>query len=152
MRKDIDEIKKETFDNHSKLHNKSGLGRDFLGWVNLPSSISKEDINNIKAAAEKISAIAEYVVVVGIGGSYLGARAIIDALSDSFGHLKTERKHPIILYAGQNISEDYTHDLLDLLKDKSFAIVVISKSGTTTEPAIAFRLLKNLMEKKYKQD
>ena len=92
---------------------------------------------------------ADYVVVVGIGGSYLGARAVIDSLSNSFDYLQKDRKNPVMLYAGQNIGEDYTYELLQLLKDKSFAVVVISKSGTTTEPAIAFRLLKELLESKY---
>ena len=152
LKKDVEEIKKEIFEQQKKLHNKSGLGRDFLGWVSLPSTTTKDDINKIKATAERISSIADYVVVTGIGGSYLGARAVIEALSDSFDFLKTERKHPVMLYAGQNLSEDYMYDLLNLLKDKSFAIVVISKSGTTTEPAIAFRFLKALLEKNYSHD
>ena len=131
------------------LHDKTGKGSDFLGWLDLPSSITSDDINEINAAAEKIRSLADYVVVTGIGGSYLGAKAVIDALSNGFDFLQTERKNPVILYAGHNIGEDYSYELLDLLKDKSFAVVVISKSGTTTEPAIAFRLLKQLMEEKY---
>ncbi len=96
--------------------------------------------------------VADYVVVVGIGGSYLGARAVIDGLSHSFDYLLSNRKNPVMLFAGQNIGEDYTAELLELLEDKSFGVVVISKSGTTTEPAIAFRLLKELCEKKFGKD
>jgi len=147
--KDIELIKGEVFANQRKLHDKSGAGNDFLGWVNLPSSISKEELNRINATADRISMTTDYVIVIGIGGSYLGTKAVIDALSDSFDLLKTNRKHPIVLYAGQNIGEDYLYELLDFLKDKSFAVLVVSKSGTTTEPAIAFRLLKEALEKKY---
>lgn len=131
-------------------HEKTGKGNDFLGWVNLPSSITDATLTEIEATAAKLKSIADYVVVVGIGGSYLGARAVIDACNNSFdAYINTGRKNPFVLYAGQNIGEDYTAELLDLLKDKSFAIVVISKSGTTTEPALAFRLLKNLCESKF---
>jgi glucose-6-phosphate isomerase len=145
----VQNLAKEVLTQQQKLHDKSGAGNDFLGWVNLPSSITAAELNDIKQTAANLSAKADFVVVVGIGGSYLGARAVIDALSDSFDYLRTDRKNPVVLYAGQNIGEDYTYELLDLLKDKSFAVVVISKSGTTTEPAIAFRLLKELLEKKY---
>ena len=145
----VDGLKSEVFSQQQKLHDKSGAGNDFLGWVNLPSSITEDEIKKIKTVAGNIKANADFVVVVGIGGSYLGTRAVIDALSDSFDLLRTDRKNPVILYAGQNIGEDYTCELIDLLKDKSFAVLVVSKSGTTTEPAIAFRLLKELLEKKY---
>ncbi len=137
---------------NEQLHNSSGKGADFLGWLDLPSSISQEHLSDIKDTANKIRSLADYVVVIGIGGSYLGAKAVIDSLSGSFDHLHTNRKDPVVLYAGQNIGEDYSYELLELLKDKSFALVVISKSGTTTEPAIAFRLLKQLMEEKYSAD
>ncbi len=145
----VQKLGKDILAQQQKLHNKSGAGNEFLGWLNLPSSISSSELNTIKETASAIKSKADFVVVVGIGGSYLGARAVIDALSDSFDNLRTQRKNPVVLYAGQNIGEDYTYELLDLLKDKSFAVVVISKSGTTTEPAIAFRLLKELLEKKY---
>ena len=145
----VQNLAKEVLAQQQKLHDKSGAGNDFLGWVNLPSSITAAELNDIKQTAANLSSKADFVVVVGIGGSYLGARAVIDALSDSFDYLRTDRKNPVVLYAGQNIGEDYTYELLDLLKNKSFAVVVISKSGTTTEPAIAFRLLKELLEKKY---
>ncbi len=137
---------------NEQLHNSSGKGSDFLGWLNLPSSISQEHLSDIKDTANKIRSLADYVVVIGIGGSYLGAKAVIDSLSGSFDYLHTNRQNPVVLYAGQNIGEDYSYELLELLKDKSFALVVISKSGTTTEPAIAFRLLKQLMEEKYTAD
>ncbi|MCL2074375.1 MAG: glucose-6-phosphate isomerase [Marinilabiliaceae bacterium] len=149
---DINELKTKVFAFQNILQSKTGAGNDFLGWLDLPSSTSKDDLSRINKTAQQLSSIADYVVIVGIGGSYLGARAVIDALSDTFCNLKTVRKNPIILYAGQNISEDYTFELLDFLKDKSFAVVVISKSGTTTEPAIAFRLLKELLEKNYSRD
>lgn len=148
--KEAIEAMKETVEaSHRKLHERSGRGNDFLGWLNLPSSISSAQFDAMEQAATRLRAKADVVVVVGIGGSYLGARAVIDGLSSSFDNLLTARKNPVVLYAGQNIGEDYTYELLEYLKDKSFAIVVISKSGTTTEPAIAFRLLKELIESKY---
>ncbi|MFT3740837.1 MAG: glucose-6-phosphate isomerase [Breznakibacter sp.] len=134
------------------LYEKTGKGNDFLGWVELPAQITDAHLADIQQTAAKLRAKADYVVVVGIGGSYLGARAVIDALNNSFDWLQRERKNPVVLYAGQNIGEDYTHELLEFLKDKSVAVVVISKSGTTTEPAIAFRLLKELVESKYPKD
>lgn len=134
------------------LTNKTGKGNDFLGWIDLPEEISPDQLMSIEKTAARLRGKADYVVVTGIGGSYLGARAVIDALNDSFDQLKGGRKNPFILYAGQNIGEDYTYELLDLLKDKSFGIIVISKSGTTTEPAIAFRALKELLETKYDKD
>lgn len=140
---------KNVLSQQQKLHDKSGAGNDFLGWLNLPSSITAETLQEIKLTAARLSKLSEIVVVTGIGGSYLGARAVIDALSDSFDYLRTERDEPIVVYAGQNIDEDYTYELLELLKHRDFSVVVISKSGTTTEPALAFRLLKGLLEKKY---
>jgi len=142
----------KVMESNKTLHEKTGKGSDFLGWIDLPSSITDEHLTDITATAQKIRSLADYVVVIGIGGSYLGAKAVIDAFSNSFDFLQTERKDPVVIYAGQNIGEDYSHELIDLLKDKSFAVVVISKSGTTTEPAIAFRLLKQLMEEKYSAD
>ncbi len=134
------------------LHNKTGKGNEFLGWLNLPSTIPGKEIDNIKLISEEIKSKVDFVVVIGIGGSYLGSRAVIEALSNNFHQYKTNGKFPQILYAGQNISEDYMYELLSFLKDKSFAIVVISKSGTTTEPAIAFRLLKKELEKSLSTD
>jgi len=123
----------------------NGAGNDFLGWVNLPSEITPEHLADVQATADKLRAATDYVVCIGIGGSYLGAKAVIEALCDSFAAYK-QGNGPKVLFAGQNIGEDYTAELLDLLKGKRFGIVVISKSGTTTEPAIAFRLLKELLE------
>jgi glucose-6-phosphate isomerase len=130
------------------LEKKTGKGNDFLGWINLPSAISEAELLDMEKTAAMISKQVEAVVVIGIGGSYLGTRAVSEALSHAFLHLKKDRKHPIILYAGQNIGEDYLSELLEILDNLKYAIVVISKSGTTTEPAIAFRILKNHLEKK----
>jgi len=140
----------EVIGNHSRaLFNKTGKGSDFLGWTNLPTSISESELADYEATAAKLLAKnIDILVVIGIGGSYLGAKAVVDALSDSFAHLK-ERKNPFILFAGQNISEDYLFEIRDLLKNKEYALAVISKSGTTTEPALAFRLLKQDIEDKY---
>ncbi len=132
---------------NESLHRATGKGNDFLGWLNLPSSISSADLDEIESSARLLRSECEVVVVVGIGGSYLGAKAVIDALSNSFEQLQGSRKgHPLILYAGHNISEDYLFELQELLKTKRFGIISISKSGTTTEPAIAFRLLKAQLE------
>jgi len=131
------------------LHKKNGKGNDFLGWLNLPSSISDAVITDIETTAKSLASKSEVVVVVGIGGSYLGAKCVIDGLSSNFPHLLQEKGRPVVLFAGQNICEDYTADLLALLDKKDYSVVVISKSGTTTEPAIAFRLLKQHIEKKY---
>ncbi len=130
------------------LHDGSRAGNDFLGWVTLPSSVSEELIKDIEDTAAELRSRCDAVVVVGIGGSYLGARAVIDALSSSFDWLQTRRKNPVILYAGNNIGEDYLHELTEYLHDKRFGIINISKSGTTTEPAIAFRILRNLLVEK----
>lgn len=127
------------------LHNGSRPGNDFLGWVSLPSSFPEELIREIEDTSALLRTRCEVVVVVGIGGSYLGARAVIDALSGSFDWLETERNNPVILYAGNNIGEDYLYELTRYLKKKQFGIINISKSGTTTEPAIAFRILRELL-------
>ncbi len=144
---DITPLKSEIESALSKLDNGNGAGNDFIGWHHLPSETTDAFLDEIEAAAAVLRKSCEVVVVVGIGGSYLGARAVIEALSNCFDYLKTKRDAPVILYAGQNIGEDYTADLLNLLKEKQFGIVIISKSGTTTEPAIAFRLLKEQLEK-----
>jgi glucose-6-phosphate isomerase len=130
------------------LEQKTGKGNDFLGWVNLPSSISDANLKDIEKTCGSIRKKIDAVVVIGIGGSYLGTRAVAEALSPVFFHLKHNRKNPVILYAGHNMGEDYLNELMELLNDLRYAIVVISKSGTTTEPAIAFRILKNHLEKK----
>jgi glucose-6-phosphate isomerase len=131
------------------LDAKTGKGNDFLGWINLPGSLREEEISAIQAAAKQLSTDVDIVVVIGIGGSYLGAKAVIEALSNSFAALLPKRSHPLVVFAGQNISEDYLGELLGLLQHRSAACIVISKSGTTTEPAIAFRLIKQHIEEKY---
>ncbi len=131
-----------------KLHKGTGRGNDFLGWVHLPSSISDSDLDEIVETAVKLRKACEVVVVVGIGGSYLGARAVIDANLNIFDAYETKRTSPAVVYAGQNIGEDYIYELMEYLQNKEFGIINISKSGTTTEPAIAFRLLKQLLESK----
>ncbi|HOV35618.1 MAG TPA: glucose-6-phosphate isomerase [Dysgonamonadaceae bacterium] len=130
------------------LHDGSRPGNDFLGWVNLPSSITEDAIKEIEDAAVNLRTRCDVVVIVGIGGSYLGARAVIDSLSNAFDWLQQDRKNPVIMYAGNNISEDYLFELKEYLQNKSFGIINISKSGTTTEPALAFRILKELLEEK----
>ena len=132
------------------LLNKNGKGSDFLGWVNLPSEISKKEIKDINKTAEYLRDKSQIIVIVGIGGSYLGSRSVIDALSGNFQFLSgKKKKNPLIVYAGQNIGEDYLSNLLTVLDKKDYSIIVISKSGTTTEPAIAFRVLRNHLENKY---
>jgi len=133
------------------LINKRGAGADFLGWLDLPVNYDKEEFERIKKAAKKIQSDSELLVVIGIGGSYLGAKACIEALSHSFYALldKTKRPYPHIVFCGNSISEKYLHDLEEALEGKDFSINIISKSGTTTEPAVAFRVLKKALIKKY---
>lgn len=130
------------------LYEKNRPGNDFLGWVNLPSSVTEEEISEIEATSVTLRSRCEVIVVIGIGGSYLGAKAVIDALSNSFDWLQEKRKDPVVVYAGNNIGEDYLYELSKFLEKKSFGIINISKSGTTTEPALAFRILKEQLEKK----
>ena len=140
---------KDEIKTHLKsLVEKTGKGNDFLGWVDLPSQLDQAFLDSIQKSADKLASISEVIVVTGIGGSYLGARAVIDALNHQFASL-LPGNGPLVLYAGQNIGEDYLTELLEVLDKKEYSIVVISKSGTTTEPAIAFRVLKNHLEKKY---
>ncbi|MFI3282787.1 MAG: glucose-6-phosphate isomerase [Rikenellaceae bacterium] len=131
------------------LADKTGAGNDFLGWVNLPDSITTEQLAAIKEQADKLKSKAEVIICIGIGGSYLGARAVLEALSNSFKLLHKTQSEPIVIFAGQNISEDYTYELLEATKEYSLGAVVISKSGTTTEPAIAFRVIKAEIEARY---
>jgi len=136
---------------HEKLHNKTGAGNDFLGWVDLPVNYDKDEFKRIKKAAEKIKSDSDVLIAVGIGGSYLGARAAIEMLSHNFHNMldSSKRTAPQVLYVGNNISSTYMSDLLEAIEGKDVSVNVISKSGTTTEPAIAFRILKDYMEKKY---
>ena len=130
-----------------QLHTATGLGNDFLGWINLPNEISDADFSAIEEAARDLQQRCDYVVSIGIGGSYLGARAVIEALTPSFEAYRREHSAPQVIFAGHNIGEDYLSELVDFLQDKRFGLINISKSGTTTEPAIAFRILKALLEK-----
>lgn len=136
---------------HNILHDKTGPGSEFTGWVNYASQMTHKEINRMKSVAEKIRTTSEVFIVIGIGGSYLGAKAVIDALSHSFHNIlsNNKRKSPQLLYAGQNISGKYLSELLDVIENKEVSLLVISKSGTTTEPALAFRVLKEHLEKKY---
>ncbi|MGP7816279.1 glucose-6-phosphate isomerase [Niallia sp. 01092] len=136
---------------HHSLHEKTGAGNDFLGWIDLPVDYDKEEFSRIVKAAEKIKNDSEVLLVIGIGGSYLGARAAIEMLNHSFYNAlsKEERKTPQIVFIGKDISSTYMSDVIDFLGDKDFSINVISKSGTTTEPAIAFRIFRKLLEQKY---
>ncbi len=140
-----------TMATHTELSERSGAGNDFLGWLNLPTDYDKEEFARIKQAARKIQEKADVLVVIGIGGSYLGAKAVIDALNNYFYNWQSQEKRrtPQIVYAGNNISGSYLKQLVDFLEGKEVCLNVISKSGTTTEPAIAFRVLKNWMEEKY---
>ncbi len=136
--------KQQIAEAQTMLHNGTGKGNDFLGWLNLPKEITTEHLQDIQTTARLLRQECEVIVVIGIGGSYLGAKAVIDALNNSFEWLQSGKTQ--IVYAGQNIGEDYLYELQELLKNKKFGIISISKSGTTTEPALAFRLLKTQLE------
>ena len=144
-------MSKRVLDAKEVLVNRTGAGNDFLGWLDLPINYDKEEFARIKKAAKKIQSNSEILIVIGIGGSYLGARAAIEALRHSFYNVidKDMRKTPQIFFAGNNISSTYLEHLLEVVGDRDFSINVISKSGTTTEPAIAFRLFKRLLIEKY---
>jgi glucose-6-phosphate isomerase len=142
---EIDNLQEDVQQQIKTLHNKTGKGNDFLGWLDLPSKITEEHLNDIEKTASRLKNQIDYLVVIGIGGSYLGTKAVSDALSDEFRYMK-KQDNPLLLFAGHNIGEDYLHELMELLNDTSYGICVISKSGTTTEPAIAFRLLREHLE------
>ncbi|MGL5351882.1 MAG: glucose-6-phosphate isomerase [Clostridium sp.] len=139
---------------HEVLHNKTGAGNDFLGWLDLPVNYDKNEFDRIKKAAEKIKSDSEVLIVIGIGGSYLGARAAIEMLTNNFYNSlgNKHRKTPKVFFVGNNISSTYITDLLEVIEGMEVSVNVISKSGTTTEPAIAFRIFKDYMEKKYGVD
>ncbi len=145
---DIEALKSEADNGLAKLVDGTGLGSDFLGWVKLPTSTPEILLDDINNTAKHLRDNCDAVVCIGIGGSYLGAKAVVEALGNAMG----ETKGPRILFAGQNIGEDYLYELQEYLKGKRFGIIVISKSGTTTEPAIAFRLLKEQLEKQVGRD
>ncbi len=148
---EVENIKKPVMDAKEVLVSRSGAGNDFLGWIDLPVDYDKEEFTRIKKAAEKIQSDSEVLLVIGIGGSYLGARAAIEFLRHSFYNIvdKSVRKTPEIYFCGNSISSTYLKDLMDVIGDRDFSINIISKSGTTTEPAIAFRIFKEMCEKKY---
>ncbi len=148
---EINNFKAQTETARDILVEKKGAGNDFLGWIDLPVNYDREEFARIKEAAEKIRSDSEVLVVVGIGGSYLGARAAIEFLTNSFYNTlsREDRKYPQIFYAGNSISSKYLNDLLKVIGDRDFSINIISKSGTTTEPAIAFRVLKEKLVEKY---
>ena len=148
-KEDIFNFQKEINYHYNSLKNKTGKGSDFLGWVELPEELDNELITRIEKLATEIRSKSQIFVVIGIGGSYLGARAVIEALSNSFSQLERENGNPIVVYAGQNISEDYMTELMEVLDKNDYSLTVISKSGTTTEPVVSFRLLKNHLENKY---
>ncbi len=148
---EVENMKKITMDAKELLVSKTGPGNDFLGWIDLPVDYDKEEFARIKKAAAKIQSDSEILLVIGIGGSYLGARAAIEFLRHGFYNMisKEQRKTPEIYFVGNSISSTYLKNLVDVIGDRDFSINMISKSGTTTEPAIAFRVLKEMMEKKY---
>lgn len=148
---DIYEYKEKVKEIHKELHENSDDDNEFLGWINLPSKYNKKEFKKIKECAKKIQKDSDVLLVIGIGGSYLGARAVIESLTNSFYNMqdKSVRRKPQIIYVGNNLSPSYINDVIDLLIGKDFSINVISKSGTTTEPAIAFRIFRELMESKY---
>lgn len=148
---EVENMKKLVADAKEVLVGRTGAGNDFLGWIDLPVNYDKEEFSRIKKAAEKIQSDSEVLLVIGIGGSYLGARAAIEFLRHSFYNIvdKSVRKTPEIYFCGNSISSTYLKDLMDVIGDRDFSINIISKSGTTTEPAIAFRIFKEMCEKKY---
>ena len=149
--KSIMEYKARIENIHKDLHRRANNEKDFVGWLELPTNYDKEEFKRIKKAAKKIKKESDILVVIGIGGSYLGARAVIEALTGSFdNYLPTKkRKNPQVLYVGNNLSSNYINELIDYIGDKDFSVNVISKSGTTTEPAIAFRIFREILENKY---
>ncbi len=149
--KSVMEYKEQVENIHKELHKRASDEKDFVGWLELPTNYDKEEFKRIKKAAKKIKKESDILVVIGIGGSYLGARAIIESLTSTFNNMLTEkqRKYPQILYVGNNLSPNYINELIEYIGNKDFSVNVISKSGTTTEPAIAFRIFREILENKY---
>ncbi len=150
-KKMIGEYAKKVKEIHEELNDRANDPKDFVGWLDLPTNYDKNEFKRIKQAAKKIAKESEILVVIGIGGSYLGARAVIESLTNTFYNLLPEkqRKYPQILYVGNNLSSNYLNDLIEYIGNKDFSVNVISKSGTTTEPAIAFRIFREILENKY---
>ena len=149
--KSIMEYKEQVENIHKELHKKANDEKDFVGWLELPTKYDKKEFLRIKKVAKKIKKESDILVVIGIGGSYLGARAVIEALTNTFNNMLTDkqRKYPQILYVGNNLSPNYINELIEYIGEKDFSVNVISKSGTTTEPAIAFRIFREILENKY---
>ena len=149
--KNIMEYKAQVENIHKDLHRRADEENDFVGWLELPTNYDKEEFKRIKKAAKKIKKESDILVVIGIGGSYLGARAVIESLTSTFNNMlpAKQRKFPQIVYAGNNLSSNYLNELIEYIGDKDFSVNVISKSGTTTEPAIAFRVFREILENKY---
>ena len=150
-KKMINEYSKKVKSIHEELHERADKENDYVGWLNLPTNYDKEEFKRIKKAAKKIGKESDILIVIGIGGSYLGARAVIESLTSTFCNLQTpkQRKYPQVLYVGNNLSPNYMNELIEYINGKDFSINVISKSGTTTEPAIAFRIFREILENKY---
>ena len=150
-KKSIMEYKEQVENIHKELHSRANDEKDFVGWLELPTNYDKEEFKRIKKAAKKINKESDILVVIGIGGSYLGARAVIEALTSSFNNMlpAKQRKFPQILYVGNNLSSNYMNEIIEYIGDKDFSVNIISKSGTTTEPAIAFRIFREILENKY---
>ena len=146
---EVDALKGEIEAANRMLYDGSGKGGDFLGWVSLPGRIGSEELEAVEACARSLASLADVIVVIGIGGSYLGTKAVYEAMNDSFQLLRKKQDRPLLLFAGQNLSEDYLSELLAAVKPYRIAAIVISKSGTTTEPAVAFRLIKEEIESRY---
>lgn len=148
---EVETMTERVLEAHDALENRSGAGRSMLGWMDLPDRITEEEIVKIKSAADKIRTNAEVLIVIGTGGSYLGAKAVIDMLSDSLYNIQSDakRRGPQIIFIGNNLSGKYMRSVIEYIEDKEVAVNVISKSGTTLEPAVAFRILKLFMEEKY---
>lgn len=149
--KEILKYKDKVLKIHNKIHEEANKEEKFLGWLELPTNYNKEEFERIKKVATRIKKTSDIFIIIGIGGSYLGARAVIDGLTNTFYNSidRKQRKAPQIIYAGNNISPNYLHDIIDFISDKDISINVISKSGTTTEPAIAFRIFREILESKY---
>lgn len=149
--KAIMEYKGQIENIHKELHKRSNDENDFIGWLELPTNYDKNEFERIKKSAKKIKKESDILVVIGIGGSYLGTRAVIEALTSTFNNMLTQkqRKYPQILYVGNNLSSNYINELIEYIGNKDFSVNVISKSGTTTEPAIAFRIFREILENKY---
>ena len=150
-KKEIMKYKEQVENIHKDLHRRKDDEKDFVGWLDLPTNYDKKEFKRIQTAAKRINKDSDILLVIGIGGSYLGARAVIEALSSSFYQMQTlkQRKHTLVLYVGNNLNPNYINELIEVIGDKDFSINVISKSGTTTEPAIAFRIFREILENKY---